>query len=641
MRVDTSVRAASIVALSIAALALWVPTAAAVPTMAVDCDGDTLGVQDNCGPYGIGEAFTVQVYFTEAPQGGYIGFQTKLNWDRDKLDYFPTLLIPDEFNDWGGPVEVRAPSGVDPEESPPLAHGGATGVFEPFPLTSFEGAVLDLDFVCLAAGVDQITLIPRASDASGSTFFDLAGDRVDPDPDDLLPASVSCAGDLTPPDTFIDSGPVAPVPTNNPEFTFSSSEDPSTFECRVDSVEEVDFTDCDSPHPLPAPPLDDGSHRFEVRAIDATLLADPTPASRTFVVDTEAPDAPTFAATDPPSPANNNLPRVRGAAEAGSTVTLYKTSDCSGTKAGIGSATTFATIGIGISGVGVFNPVSDNSQTSIRATARDTAGNVSACSATFVDYEERSVAPAPPTFAVPGTDPPSPANNNTPRVKGTAEAGTWVEIYATGDCSGNPVAQGSATSFASPGLRLQAAVSDNSTTTFRATAKGDFGTSPCSSTSTSYTEDSTAPPAPILPVTDVEDSSPLATLAARDNTPPDVKINSRAVRVGSNVPVLLSCPASEPDACEGSVALKTSGKVRVSKARVAKRKARRRKVRLGSRSFVIVAGRSAVVRVRLSRSNRRLLRRLHRVRVRATVKVRDRAGNQKITTKVLRLTARR
>ena len=43
-------------------------------------------------------------------------------------------------------------------------------------------------------------------------------------------------------------------------------------------------------------------------------------------------------------------------------------------------------------------------------------------------------APALPTVS--GTDPASPAASTTPKVKGTADAGSTVDVYATSDCSG-------------------------------------------------------------------------------------------------------------------------------------------------------------------------------------------------------------
>jgi Ca2+-binding RTX toxin-like protein len=112
-----------------------------------------------------------------------------------------------------------------------------------------------------------------------------------------------------------------------------------------------------------------------------------------------------------------------------------------------------------------------------------------------VTYVEDSTAPSAPSGLA--TDPAGPANDNNPRLKGSAEAGSTVRVYTTGDCSGTPVATGSAAGFASPGLAMS--VADDSTTTFRATATDAAGNvSPCSSEVT-YRESTPVPPAQAPP----------------------------------------------------------------------------------------------------------------------------------------------
>jgi polysaccharide biosynthesis protein PslG len=97
---------------------------------------------------------------------------------------------------------------------------------------------------------------------------------------------------------------------------------------------------------------------------------------------------------------------------------------------------------------------------------------------------------APPAPRITDTDPNSPANDNTPEVKGSATAGTTVKLYKTAGCTnGTAVAAGSAAKFASPGIT--ASVPDNTTTAFRARATDAAGNaSPCSGAFT-YVEDST------------------------------------------------------------------------------------------------------------------------------------------------------
>ncbi len=92
--------------------------------------------------------------------------------------------------------------------------------------------------------------------------------------------------DTTPPDTQIDSGPDDPTNDPTPTFTFSSPDDPgSTFECQIDGG---GWSACGSPHTTA--PLVDGFRTFEVRAIDAVGNVDPSPATATFTLDTDAPD---------------------------------------------------------------------------------------------------------------------------------------------------------------------------------------------------------------------------------------------------------------------------------------------------------------------------------------------------------------
>src|SRR5439155_15818695 len=171
-------------------------------------------------------------------------------------------------------------------------------------------------------------------------------------------------------------------------------------------------------------------------------------------------------------------------AEAGSTVKLYTTSDCSGTPVANGSAASFSSPGFAVT-------VSDNTSTTYKATATDAANKSAACSAGFT-YVEDSTVPAAPSGL--GSTPASPANNNNPSITGSAESGSTVKLYTTSDCSGTPAANGSAAAFASPGFTVS--VADNSSTTYKATATDAANNvSPCSSGFT-YVEDSSVPAAP-------------------------------------------------------------------------------------------------------------------------------------------------
>ena len=105
------------------------------------------------------------------------------------------------------------------------------------------------------------------------------------------------------PETQIDSGPSGPTNDASPSFGFSSDDPEASFECRLDSNQEADFQPCSSPQSYSS--LTDGLHTFEVRATD-TAGTDPTPASRSFTVDTAAPE--TQIDSGPSGPTNDATP---------------------------------------------------------------------------------------------------------------------------------------------------------------------------------------------------------------------------------------------------------------------------------------------------------------------------------------------
>jgi len=157
---------------------------------------------------------------------------------------------------------------------------GPSGTTGPNPSFEFSSPVSGASFEC---SLDNAAFTPCSSPkdytglSGGQHTFQvraIAAGFTDP-----TPASRTFTVDATPPETTIDSGPAGPTLDSTPEFTFSSSEAGSTFECRVDAGA---FQGCTSPHETE--PLSFGSHTFEVRATDPYGNVDPTPASRAFVV---------------------------------------------------------------------------------------------------------------------------------------------------------------------------------------------------------------------------------------------------------------------------------------------------------------------------------------------------------------------
>jgi hypothetical protein len=94
------------------------------------------------------------------------------------------------------------------------------------------------------------------------------------------------------PETTITGGPSGRVNTTSASFTFTSSIPGSTFACTLDGGSS---TACTSPASYSG--LTDGDHTFSVSAT-ANGVTDPSPATRTWTVDTAAPSVTAQAPTD-------------------------------------------------------------------------------------------------------------------------------------------------------------------------------------------------------------------------------------------------------------------------------------------------------------------------------------------------------
>ncbi|MBI5634305.1 MAG: M6 family metalloprotease domain-containing protein [Nitrospirae bacterium] len=104
--------------------------------------------------------------------------------------------------------------------------------------------------------------------------------------------------DLQLPDTSISAQPTNPATSTSASFSFSGDDGTgsgvASFECQLDSA---GFGPCTSPQAYSS--LGQGSHIFEIRAIDIAGNADSTPATYTWIIDSIAPNAPTVTATTP------------------------------------------------------------------------------------------------------------------------------------------------------------------------------------------------------------------------------------------------------------------------------------------------------------------------------------------------------
>ncbi|WP_134740569.1 carboxypeptidase regulatory-like domain-containing protein [Nocardioides sp. 503] len=177
--------------------------------------------------------------------------------------------------------ETRIDSG--PADGATLTTGAATfgfsgtaGDTDAFQCRVDDGEWADCTSPLALTGLDdgEHTVRFRARDAAGN--------------EDATPASRTFTVDTVAPDTTVDSGPAegAVLTTGTATFGFSGTEgETALLQCRVDDGE---WTECTSPLALTG--LADGAHTVRFRAVDAAGNADTTPATRSFTVDTTAPD---------------------------------------------------------------------------------------------------------------------------------------------------------------------------------------------------------------------------------------------------------------------------------------------------------------------------------------------------------------
>lgn len=220
-----------------------------------------------------------------------------------------------------------------------------------------------------------------------------------------------------------------------------------------------------------------------------------------------ATDPPAVTGVTPASPAKDNSPKVFGSGpDAGATISLYTNAACTGAAVATGTQTEFSSTGIAVT-------VADNSTTTFYARATVVGSAASSCSSSSVTYVEDSTPPPAPTITA--SSPSSPADQNSPKIKGTAEAGSTVRLYTNSSCTGAPAGSGSSSDFASPGLSVF--VADDTTTTFYATATDTLeNVSSCSSSGLTYKERST--PVIETPPTITGNPNPGQTLTAEHGT---------------------------------------------------------------------------------------------------------------------------
>ncbi|MEZ4368839.1 MAG: kelch repeat-containing protein [Kofleriaceae bacterium] len=216
----------------------------------------------------------------------------------------------------------------------------------------------------LADGLHELQI--RAVDAAGN---------VDPSP-----LVISWELDTSTPDTQIDSGPAGIVASASASFEFSSPNagGGATFACAVDGG---GFAACTSPLDLVG--LAEGGHTFAVAVTNAALTTDPTPAARTWTVDTVPPTV--MFTSGPSGPTTNPSPSFTFTVTGGPATTTCAIDGA--VAAACGSPMTTPTLGAGAH--------------TIVVTATDAAGNAGN------DTRGFSVVAPVWTLRTPATSPPA------------------------------------------------------------------------------------------------------------------------------------------------------------------------------------------------------------------------------------------
>ena len=291
--------------------------------------------------------------------------------------------------------------------------------------------------------------------------------------------------------TLLDATPDSPSSNPSPRLLGTA---PAASQVRIYRADDCDgqviasgaATEFADPG-LSVPAAENQTNAFSATAQGPDELESDCSAPIYYVHDSIAPQTVTDLTTDPTSPSPERSFAILGEIEDDvDTVRVLRGDSCQGSVAAEVSAEEFRT-----SGAPVEVSTGDSGLFSLQAL--DEAGNASACSEP-ITYRVSSPPPDPETTAAPllgGWPSGSPSNQSSPKLTGSAPAGSWIRIYRGEECSGTEVASGTAEELAGAGIEVSA--DPNATSTFVATAQGeDESVSPCSAP-ISYEHDSVAP----------------------------------------------------------------------------------------------------------------------------------------------------
>jgi hypothetical protein len=196
--------------------------------------------------------------------------------------YFDDLDVESDASSDISPPDTTITSGPSgPSNSASAAFGFTAGEPSTFECSldggAFTACASPATYTGLGNGTHTFRV--RATDAAGNTG----------------PSAVSTfTVDKKPPNSVITSGPSGPTKNASPTFAFSGSDDLTgvanlRYSYKLDDGQWSGFGSATSTTLGGGAGLADGSHAFYVKARDEAGNEDPTPASRTFVVDTVAP----------------------------------------------------------------------------------------------------------------------------------------------------------------------------------------------------------------------------------------------------------------------------------------------------------------------------------------------------------------
>ncbi|WNG21912.1 hypothetical protein F0U63_09625 [Cystobacter fuscus] len=205
------------------------------------------------------------------PSDGFYGARAGVNSRPTRLAY--GFIIP------APPVVVTPPNGTSTNNVRPRI----TGTSAIYP----QRAPPNTEILLLIDGAEVGRVL---SDASGSFSFELPQDLAEGSHTVRAAAAVDAVQsldstpntflvDITPPDTFVVSGPQGIIHDHNPRFEFGSNEETVTYTCSLDGGA---FNPCPASGIFTDVP--DGSHTVRVRSRDRAGNEDDSPASWHFRV---------------------------------------------------------------------------------------------------------------------------------------------------------------------------------------------------------------------------------------------------------------------------------------------------------------------------------------------------------------------